>query len=258
MDKPSLEKLSNLSQGYPWLSPNHIAEGSIDGWMSDQNVLTSLGLRWQSVIVSPTLLPWMNPPNVGTDPKFAWWKRLRQVPSSWISNRNESERFLYYDGPTLAAPPVSFTLAGQELGMALKQEDAQDAMDTGFPSRQYSRPPQSVLWINHKDGKLNGESIPPPAGFDGNHPQGIHKLAEESLHGDQVIVEFRRMLTDTGLTVDEAEGLIVSWTPPFFQTPGKRVLCIMSRADYDFLCPIQIRPTPTEIVRVGIILTEFA
>jgi hypothetical protein len=31
----------------------------------------------------------------------------------------------------------------------------------------------------------------------------------------------------------------------------------MSRQDYDNACPMQIRPEPTEIVRVGIVWTEF-
>ena len=29
-------------------------------------------------------------------------------------------------------------------------------------------------------------------------------------------------------------------------------------ADYDALCPIRIDPPPTELVRVGLVLTEFA
>ena len=65
------------------------------------------------------------------------------------------------------------------------------------------------------------------------------------------------MLNTAGLTAAEAEGLVAAWTPQFFQTDGTRVLFIMSKEDYDALCPILVRPTLTELVRVGIVLTEL-
>src|SRR6185312_3904794 len=67
-------------------------------------------LHWQSVIVCPERASWMHPPDVPADPRFAWWRRLRDVQSSWVSSRGEAERFLYYDGPTRAAVPVSVSL----------------------------------------------------------------------------------------------------------------------------------------------------
>jgi len=85
-------------EGYPWITPAH--RQHYHGFIS------GLGLRWQSVIVSPTKLPWMKLPKVDPDPKYAWWSDLRDVPCSWVSNLNESERFLYYDGPTLAKSPI--------------------------------------------------------------------------------------------------------------------------------------------------------
>jgi hypothetical protein len=44
---------------------------------------------------------------------------------------------------------------------------------------------------------------------------------------------------------------------PLIKSDGTRLLLIMSRQDYDRLCPIEIRPKPTEMARVGIVLTEF-
>ena len=46
----------------------------------------------------------MTPPMVPPDPQFGWWSRLRDVPCSWVANRGEAERFLYYDGPTKTVP----------------------------------------------------------------------------------------------------------------------------------------------------------
>ena len=53
--------------------------------------------------------------------------------------------------------------------------------------------------------------------------------------------------------------MVVScWREAFFRTPGRRFLCLMSPLDYDDLCPLTIRPTPAERVRVGILWTEFS
>ena len=50
----------------------------------------------------------MKPAEVGGDAKFDWWRRLRAVECSWVNNGDESERFLYYDGPTMLRCPVGF------------------------------------------------------------------------------------------------------------------------------------------------------
>ena len=54
-------------------------------------------------------------PELANDPRFAWWNRLRKVNSSWLSNRGESERFLYYDGPTNLTSPYRFFLNEDKL-----------------------------------------------------------------------------------------------------------------------------------------------
>jgi hypothetical protein len=61
-----------------------------------------------------------------------------------------------------------------------------------------------------------------------------------------------------GLTKEEATGLIASWRKQFFESPGRRLLTILNREDYDEICPLRIRPLPTETARVGIVLTELA
>ncbi len=61
-----------------------------------------------------------------------------------------------------------------------------------------------------------------------------------------------------GLTDAEAAGLVDCWRPQLFHTAGRRFLLLMTAADHDALCPIRIDPPPTEQVRVGVVLTEFA
>jgi hypothetical protein len=68
----------------------------------------------------------------------------------------------------------------------------------------------------------------------------------------------RELLAARGLKPEESDGLIDAWRPQFFRAPGSRFIMLMTSADYNLLCPIRVRPIPTEVVRIGIILTEFA
>ncbi len=258
-DNSALEPLTNCREGYPWLLPHH-RDASESGQRSPS--VYNLGLHWQSLIISPTRPSWMAPPDVPSDPKFQWWAALRNVPSSWISNRGEAERFLYYDGPTRAAVPVIVELddAGRQLhfivtpkGESLpRQEEAPRPPFTPMVAPPLKGLPEHEgLYIDVSHGVLRGQYMAIPSGG---------RIALESdlpLHGDAVIQRFRKMLLDYGLTSPEAEGLIGSWTPQFFQTEGRRFVLRMSPSDYAEQCPMQVRPMPTAVVRLGLVLTEF-
>jgi len=256
-DNPAIESLPDVRQGYPWLEPHHVAVGSISSLPGGDNALTGLGLRWQSLIVSPTRLPWMTLPVVGGDPRYAWWTRLRGAPSGWISSRGESERFLYYDGPTLEPSPVAAKLTNNRLQLTLEKERT-EALSPKYGSAPSTEPPpQAAILIHHRNGRLSGQSIAMPATWDPGHTTANYTLPEDDLQQDQVIATFHHMLTAAGLTPEESDGLIASWQPQFFHTDGTRLLLIISRQDYDRFCPIDVRPKPTELARVGILLTEL-
>ena len=223
--------------------------------MYSWNDLTALGVRWQSLIISPTKLPWMALPEVGADPRYAWWKRLRDVPCAYVSSRGESERFLYYDGPTLAAPPVNVTLTDNQLHLKLQTNKAPHERD--FPIPWDAQPPQALLLIHHRGGHLSGQVVHPPASWNTENPGITLTLGDDDLHDQQVIETFDRLIQQAGLSADEAEGLLACWSRQFFQSDGTQLLTIMSRPDYDAYCPIEVRPTPTQMVRVGIVLTQF-
>src|SRR6185295_4055252 len=80
-----------------------------------QGQIRAVGLRWQSLLVMPERQAWMHEPPVPDDAKYRWWKRLRQVPSSWVWNQGEADRFVFYDGPTNAPTPVTVTRRDQTL-----------------------------------------------------------------------------------------------------------------------------------------------
>jgi hypothetical protein len=89
-------------------------------------------------------------------------------------------------------------------------------------------------------------------------PVGLPTLALALAATASVLAHtLRAMLTRAGLSGPEADGLVACWRPQFFAAEGRRFLLLMSAADYNALCPLRIRPAPTELARVGLVLTEF-
>lgn len=258
LDNGTIPPLTDVHYGYPWLNPKHyIYQTDSKG----KREIYDIGLQWQSLIVSPTRLAWMKPPAVPADPKFHWWQRLRDVPCSWIASSDESERFLYYDGPTRRQVPLRVSLQPSTNTLTFtplpyqpvnRADGGSDAFHPLEPTSLNNLPYREGLYIDcAHDGTLRGEHLAIP--LKSNPPVEL-KLP---LQGNSVVDELRRMLTEYGLTAPEAEGLIAAWTPQFFKTEGRRFILRMSPEDYARQCPIAVRPTPTEVVRLGLILTEF-
>jgi hypothetical protein len=264
-DDPRLPPLPDAREGYPWLLPRHrvvpFYQYDSDGGSIGKSRLTvspaprvadlaGIGLRWQSLIVSPTRLSWMTPPPVPPDPKFAWWQRLRQVDCAYVSSRGESDRFVYYDGPARGWPPVrGWVERGADGG---GDEFVWEAVGpTPVGGRR-----DSIL-VNGGAGatmlsalELAGKTqhrLPLGAGG-GGRAAGLSAADAEAW--------LTRTLVAHGLTPDEAAGLIDCWRTAFFEAPGRRLLTVASGVDYEAICPVAIRPPPTETARVAVFWTD--
>ena len=280
-DPPDRRRIEDLREGYPWLTPAHRSYGpGAGGSVEESNEITAVGLRWQSLVVSPKRLDWMTPPVVPDDAAFRWWSALRDVPCGWVSSRGETERFLYYDGPTRALTPVRVVLARDGLrvdvrgfpdhwpprGIATgpfrdvseadtwydyRETDWFDGTSQSVPVRDYLLRHGMLVTVDGGEVTARAFSVPDR---DATLPLGKGDLL---LGRDAVERKFGELLLARGLNGPEADGMIASWRAQFFQTQGTRFLLLMSPADYDALCPIQASPPPTELFRVGIVLTEF-
>ncbi len=272
---PSVES-EDLREGNPAFSPRHREKGSMSGWtgINVRNDFIAVGVRWQSLIVSPTRLPWMQFAPLGKDPKFAWWSRLREVPTSYISSRGESERFLYYDGPTLMKAPLVVGRSADAISFSAPPAGPPESVLAG---QSFQLLGQNGQWageraVGVKPGKRVGMFVRVGGAGAGNRLKaelraqaqviddvraGVSVPVQPDLLGDDVPATFKRMIIAAGLTEAEASGMVDCWKEQFFNTPGERFLLIMSREDYDAYCPMFVRPTPTEMARVGVVLTEW-
>lgn len=83
-------------------------------------------------------------------------------------------------------------------------------------------------------------------------------LESEWMEENETIDALYKMLTSRGgLTNAEASGLVQAWKRQFLETNGTRLLARINQALYNQLCPINIRPTPGELSRVGLVLFEL-
>lgn len=244
--KPNERVLAKRRTGYPWLDPPQRRFGQMAGSTASKNNVLGIGLVWESVIVSPKKLAWMKPPNV-SGKRHQWWSELREVESSWISANGESDRFLYYDGPTILPSPSRVEIGVNEL-------------EIDFPRQIYHRtegftePVHCLFITTSQAGKLKGQKIV------------IEKTAESirtpitlELDGEQVESALLNLVQiNGGLTSTEANGLIIAWRKQFLETPGERLLVRLNKNHYDYACPLKIRPIPTECARVGLVLHELS
>lgn len=249
LDPTDMPTIANLGEGYPWLSPHHRV---YDWWNgshppSSLSGLGGVGVLWQGLIVTPTRLDWMQPAAVPADPRFAWWNRLRQVDSSWVSSQNESERFLYYDGPTLVTPPIIVTATPDRLNFSGPQ----------YTNYQWETPAPKAhirtgLYIDVCANRVAWhwfELLP-----QGDVPR---KTSQSHPSTTSLETQFLEQLRSRGLNHSEAQAMTEIWSDRFFKTPGQRFLLFMTQRDYDFICPMTMRPAPTSVTRVGIQWTEW-
>lgn len=245
--------------------------------MSDPDKLATvsgIGVRWQSVVVTPPDVPPREPPAaLPTDGKYAWWGHLRDVSCSWVSSRGQSERFLYYDGPTALSLPEVVRVDGQTLRWQ-KGPHVSRPFNPELPHDAAAGADNGVVNTNERCGlylEVSG----------GGRVVRGHWLDDTNLASDGEVdlsppplpplspydelplrpvdpAEFTARLVRHGLAASEAAAMMSCWQAPFFKTDGKRMIVILSQDEYEAICPLTVRPWPTDLIRVGVVWTEFA
>ncbi len=253
--------------GYPWIEFGPRMFGDISGGMGEVNRLQGIGVFWQSLIATPEKLNFASEPEVSEDKK--WWSDLREVKSSWVAKDEQAEKFIYYDGPTFMDSPYEIKKEGEAMQVTRIRDHKRTVVD-----------PDQGIWIKVSESgaisakpfqlkdSTSSQRVRKPTTeaqkeeqkrYVGDHEyQSVSLSFENTLVGQNAIKEFQQQLMgNNGLTKSESSGLIRAWEKQFFETPGERLIIRFSREEYDYFCPIHIRPTPTEFARVGLILHEF-
>jgi hypothetical protein len=272
---PNVKPFADRRRGLPWIVRDPSSTSVSVRISSNRGLpvprLTSIGFHWDALVVIPERQAWMQAPAVPSDPKYAWWPRLRDVPCAWVTNRGDTERFLYYDGPSQTPPTVRVSLSDVQqlridapIGQAVDDDSRIDV--AGFneldgqrqTARAGRRGERRGLYIEVAGNAVSGEIVPMPTGIKPPKEPSYRLGAGERLAGPQLETTLREWIIDAGLTSAESDGLLACWRETFFRKPGKRFVMLMSAVDYDSLCPIDIRPRPQTLARVGLVWTELA
>ena len=247
-DTQDLGLLSGRRASYPWLLPSD-RRGGYPG--------TEVGFRWQSLVISTLPLEGTRLPTVSDGRQYAWWRRVREADGGWVSNQTECERFLCYGGTTQVHPPLRVAVVRDAVHFDTLPMPPQ-WLDTLFGHQLRSAsgdlplPHGGALIVNTEPVGINGAWI--------EHPDVTRSqpLTDLPLIGPAVEARLVVAIKDRGLNADETAAMVDCWRETFFARPGLRVLLLLSAEEYDVLCPLTIRPRPTERARVGIVWYELA
>lgn len=155
-------------------------------------------------------------------PRGHWWQHLRNAGgNTFTSSTNGAEKFIFYDGPVRFRAPV--ITRGENLR---------------------TRRGERRVWVVE-----NGEYVESVA---------TPRELRETLRGQ--VSDLRGRLDDqlqrAGLNAAEAASLLGTWEPELNDN-ARHLIYLLTRAEYDRMLPITISPTPTELVRVGVVISEL-
>lgn len=155
-------------------------------------------------------------------PRGHWWQHLRNAGGdTFTSNTNGAEKFIFYDGPVRFRAPV--VVRGDDLR---------------------TRRGERRVWVVD----------------DGEYVESVatSSALRETLRGP--VSDLRGRLDDqlqrAGLNSSESASLLGTWEPEL-NDAAPHLIYILTRAEYDRMLPITISPTPTELVRVGVVISDL-
>ena len=174
------------------------------------------------------------PPKV---PDGHWIGLTRKVGSDRVCAGNDVERFLFYEG----------AVGNLQVGVSVDR-DGQGCM--------LSSATVDEAWLLEAgDGSLaclhDGKLITPPGMMRKRGFVPAKGTSKEALRA-----EFDKVLATAGLSDKESAAVLDIWMPELVK-PGKRLVYVLPREEYDRLLPIVFDPMPEELKRVGLVIQEI-
>ena len=201
-------------------------------WRMGDGMIDAVGMQWKGTLRAK--------PEEGTVPKVKegdWWEKARGVDSLWFSQKDEADRFIFYEGTGLGEPTISTRIEGEKL--ILHNKD--------------SEPAGMVLVIlNDGENRFVAE-------VDAIAPGAIASISQKELRSNAVTNEeleaiSARQWKSYGMTDNEANAIASIWEEDLWENKGFLVVSRMPSHIYDkYIFPIKIEPKPDELVRAAVI-----
>ncbi len=165
------------------------------------------------------------------------WAPARQVPAANAIkvNNGDQEKFIFYRGIGNFSSPLKVT---SEEGYTLKLTNQ-------------SQSPISMAIVLNSNGSKGNISM---AGALVTSKNVAVPDLNKGMSFDQYVLKAKAAITQAliqnGLYADEAVAMVNTWEKSYFHTPGIRVLYIVPNDETEAILPLQVKPTPNELVRV--------
>jgi hypothetical protein len=231
------------------------------------NFPTGLWTQWfpQASMVGPGLVQAGSPP-LARNGRIAWdidvvprdyphgtiprtpseslWNHARQVDSAYVSAatsiqpraQREWERFLFYRGLGEAPLPIE-----------IKANDGRITASTSEPAGLRHL---FILRVEHGIGAFAYvPELTDTHGLDQAIPSMTTALPIDDFVS-RVSDAVAQRLVESGLYGKEARAMVNTWRASYFKTEGLRVLFVLPQTWTERFIPMEIKPTPAELVRV--------
>jgi hypothetical protein len=205
--------------------------------------MTSPSLEWKLRVKQPPSGNPRAPADVAVD-SGSWVKTLRAVQADDIYARvgeenfgYEKEKFVYYDGLLPQGHWVDITVSGDNAAVVNR------ASHPVFDLTIIDRRPLDRIRVARLD------QLGPKVEMKSLEFAELEASKWPASGIDSLVNQLRR----AGLNEDEAKSLVELWKQELFQTEGVTLFYRLPQEEYDQWLPIQIKPLPEKMVRVGLV-----
>jgi hypothetical protein len=175
------------------------------------------------------------------------WLHPRQPDSALVTTKNgEAEKYLFYRGLGQLQPPVTFS-----------------ATDTTLTVVNHSPEPVAQWLVFDLDEARHARWVRPASVEPARAEAGasltvpLHDRPYQRDWRRSVYEDAAAMLTASGLTRAETDGMLQTWWSSYFEKPGLRVFWVVPSAYVNEVLPLTVTPSPRESVRVLVGRTEI-
>jgi len=220
------------------------ADVSIQTLLGDKPIQQSL-IHWSGIDVLPAAGQAKIAGRLRTDRSGSHYFAARETDSAYLGLNSfcrtnapvEYEKFLFYRGVGSFATPLTVTM---------KADGVLSVTNTGVETLRHL----FVLRVENQAGHF--------VQLDEIRPHVEQALTMDSWEPDLPLAELSRKLSDEmaevlvaqGLYPREAKAMVNTWKDSWFGEDGVRVLYLLPRNWTDTTLPMQIKPTPKELVRI--------
>jgi hypothetical protein len=260
LGSPSLATRRN---GFSWVQD---CSGDLD-WILETfgGNLDELGLRWPSMILTPGTEIGGREHTTEHVPSWNLWRHVGSGPQSWVNNRGEASPMAYYAGPVMVDPLFASVI--DDSGREWRPRDTlTELCHSAEPVKG------DIFLVKSSASRTVGyrmESTSVPIVFTGDLPRNQWKRADdrtykyhpakpcEPLEGQALIRALRASLEQRGLTAQEAATVCEGWRKPLLDAQGTRLVAIRTEEDWVREQRISVRPLPTEIATIDVVVMEL-